>query len=127
MASRPSPPAGPNRRRPSPAMPGGWIWLVILGMAVVTLYLSQEIGSRPEINYNEFLALSKAKNLDKVTLVGDDTIQGEVKDLDKVASAEVKKRLGARKVFTTTRPPGDALKLAGDLQANDPELQVRVE
>jgi cell division protease FtsH len=127
MASRPPPPAGPNRRRPSPAMPGGWIWLVILLMAVVTLYLSQEIGSRPEINYNDFLTLAKDKNLDKVTLVGDDTIHGEVRNLDQIKSEEVKKRLGSRKVFTTNRPPGDALKFAGDLQERDPSVQVRVE
>src|SRR5262249_16692290 len=105
------PPVGKPRRRSGPAMPGSWIWLVILGTVLLMLLLSQFNQSK-KIEWSEFVSIvydtkhDYAKNLSKVTMVGNDKITVELKNADDVPE-EVKKKLNGSKEFWVQRQQGD--------------------
>ncbi len=78
----PQPPANP-RRRPGPAVPTGWIWLVLLAMVLLALWFAgSDTANLPYIDYSDFLKLVAGKDLKHVTFVGADRIVGEVNDVD---------------------------------------------
>ena len=81
-----------SRRRTGPAMPGGWVWLILLATIVVVMFMIEGFSALPEIFESDFDALVADKNLTKVTFEGDDLATGEIKDMDKV-SDELKKKL----------------------------------
>src|SRR6516164_4178506 len=86
------PPAGPNRRRPSPAMPNSWIFLVILATAMVALYVFNDANARSgAIDYSDFLQLINKDKVSKITIVGKNQIKGEVKNPKDVDEALAKK------------------------------------
>jgi cell division protease FtsH len=103
------PPAGKPRRRSAPAMPGSWIWLVILGMFLVWVLMTT-IGDRDSIDYGDFVSLVENKdynrNITKITEVGTDRINVEIEDPDKLPQ-ELKDRLKGRKKFWTRRSAED--------------------
>src|SRR5262245_32303566 len=97
-----APPSGKPRRRTGPAMPGGWIWLVILLM-LVGMFMLTSFNSA-SIEYGEFRDLVKDKNLSKVIFVGSERIVGEIRHKDRLTD-DVKKKLGNSMKFATLRPP----------------------
>jgi cell division protease FtsH len=104
MPPRQSPPSpGTPRRRQGPVLPGGWLWLVILGTLIAMLFL---IDMKPgPVDYNDFLSLAKAGKLQSVTFVGDEQIEAELKDPDDLAPEikdpkEFKKKLQGKKFWT---------------------------
>src|SRR5262245_34248250 len=76
---QPQPPAGqqPPPKKASPFLPGGWIVLIVLAVLAV-VYFAQ--GSHREIEYSQFIDLVNAGQVKKVTLIGNDRIEGEIRD-----------------------------------------------
>ena len=117
MASRQTPPStGKQRRRPSPAMPGSWIWLVMLAMVVGMLVLNS-FSNSGAISYSKFLKLvyddKYSQNLSKLNFVGAERIQGEVKNTEDLPE-DLRGPLSGKK-FVTLRPP-----------LEDPDLMERL-
>ncbi|HEV3260458.1 MAG TPA: ATP-dependent zinc metalloprotease FtsH [Gemmataceae bacterium] len=130
MPPRQSPPPVRNpRRRPGPAMPGGWVWLVLLATVVLVLFLFP-FGDGPDIQYTDFLKLVEHKNVTKLDIVGNNRIVGELndKDLPDLSSADVAKQLEKTKKFSTRINPeanqGGALTNA--LHKADPNIQIGI-
>jgi cell division protease FtsH len=100
------PPANKQRRRQGPAMPGGWIWLVILAMLVGMFFLASPGDNY--LPYSDFLRLvhdkELSKHLTKVTFKGAEQITGEVKDASELPE-EIRNKLVGGKKFTVLRPP----------------------
>ena len=110
-----SPPSNKPRRRTGPVMPGGWIWVVILGLLVGMFMLLSPGGS--SVSWDEFLQLvyNHSDNLSKVVYVDSETILGEVKNPEQVPE-EMKAKLRGSKKFMTLRPPGDDPHLTNKLR-----------
>jgi cell division protease FtsH len=87
-------------------LPGGWVWLVVLFMVVVLILLAQDFSGSATIKYSDFLELLEANKVKEVTFVGNDRINGEVKDLEGVPDA-IQTKLRNGKKFTALRPPGE--------------------
>jgi cell division protease FtsH len=93
-------------------MPGGWIWLVVLGMVVLLALYAQDFTGSRSMDFSDFLALLDKNAVDEVTFVNTDRLNFEVKkDLDKAKLEKLpeglQEKLVKGKKFTTTRPPGD--------------------
>src|SRR5205807_6167635 len=101
----PAPPGAP-RRRPGPMMPSGWVWLVILGMALAMLWVTSVFQSDTTIQYSDFLTLLDKDFVARVTIVGKDHLTGELqaKAMEDPLVKELKIR-GSR--FSVTLPAGD--------------------
>ena len=73
MPPRSTAPPGKQRRRPSPVMPGGWIWVVILAM-VVGMLLINSMSAGSSMQWDEFWRLMTdakySQHLRKLTFVG---------------------------------------------------------
>src|SRR6266702_2267418 len=83
MPPRQTPPTPPGtpRRRPGPAVPTGWVWLILLAMVLMALWFTAgEAASLSPIDYSDFYKLITDKKISRVTFVGNDKIMGEVKD-----------------------------------------------
>jgi cell division protease FtsH len=94
------PPTGKPRRRPSPAVGGNWVWMVIL-LLLVGMFLVKSMEPGGMLEWSEFYLLLNNKNLKKVILIGSERLQGEVAHMDKVPD-ELKKKLRTSK-FTVQR------------------------
>jgi cell division protease FtsH len=105
-SSRPSPPTpGSSRRRPGPVMPSGWVWLVILGMALAMLWVMTEYQSATTIDYSDFNKLLDKGLVSKVTVTGK-VLTGELND--KASEDELVKSLKIRgSKFSVGLPAGD--------------------
>ncbi len=106
MPVRPTPPPGNSRRRPVTPAPGGWVWILLIGLVVVLVfYATNELGRTGRLNYNEFLRLLDAGHLSEVTLVGKERITGKVIDPEKVSKdfADIQTKLRGSQ-FVTDRP-----------------------
>jgi cell division protease FtsH len=103
-SSRPSPPTPGNpRRRPGPVMPSGWVWLVILAMAVATFWAMNEYQSPTVISYKEFTNLLDRGLVKKITIEGKN-LTGELNE--KAADNELVKSLKIRgSRFSAGLPP----------------------
>ena len=123
MPPRTSPSPGKRRRRPGPALPSSWIWLVILAMIVVMFIF---FSWKPkEIGIDDFLTILSDKELNpalkKVTLIGSDaigTITGEV-DWSKLSEDKreaLKKKLHNSQKFVTRGQIKDNKDLIEQLQ-----------
>ena len=55
------PPTGKQRRRPTPPMPGSWIWLVLLAF-IICLFLWSSFKGAPNVDWSEFLKLINNKD-----------------------------------------------------------------
>jgi cell division protease FtsH len=102
------PPAGKPRRRPSAAMPGSWIWLVILGTVLLMLLVNMA-NDRKKLDWSDFVRIvyddEFAKNLNKVVIVGNDRINVELKNPDDVPP-EIKDKLHGAKEFWVAKEQG---------------------
>src|SRR5262249_19222930 len=78
--STPQPP-GNSRRRPGPAVPTGWVWLVLLAMVLMALWFAGgDTAGLVPVDYSDFWKLVSEQKLSRVTFVGTDKIIGEIKD-----------------------------------------------
>src|SRR5688500_13237775 len=74
----PAPGQGPRGRRRPEAMPGGWLWFLLLLMLVVFLYFA--LSPSPDvIDYTEFMRLAEKEYFPKVPLLGPARAVGEFK------------------------------------------------
>jgi cell division protease FtsH len=120
------PPAGPNRRRPNPAMPNSWIFLVILATAMVALFIFNESGTRAgAIDYSDFLRLINKDKVAKIAIIGKNQIRGDVKDPKDLEEALAKKLEPTKGRFTVLVPDSqDQTRLVSEWLAKDPSLKV---
>src|SRR5215831_11130914 len=123
------PPAGKPRRRPSPAMPGSWIWLVILGTVLLMLLVNMA-NDRKKVDWSDFYRLATSdkysKNISKIILIGKEKIAIEVKSADDLPPSLQEKVKGAKE-FWTPRIQGDESskqldELLSKLVKENPEL-----
>src|SRR5207244_4143903 len=115
----------------APSVPSGWVWLVILGMAVFMLWMMGELTSNSTIDFSDFLKLADAKKLNKVALVGADRIVGEVKDTNDLPNTikdpeALRKRLHGGK-FTTLKPERYEPHVLIEELRKDPDLVITQE
>jgi cell division protease FtsH len=108
MPPRPSPPPNTKpRRRPGPSMPGGWIWLVFLALAVSMLLLYSN-NSAGQIDYSDFVKLVMKDDLNvhlkKLSFSGSDQVLGEVDDKSKLPE-DLQKKLSGN-TFKVLLQPG---------------------
>jgi len=131
---QPPQPAGTPRRRPQgqQALPSGWIWLLVLGAAVLMIYLVVN-NEKDTIDYSDFMRLAEGKKLSSVNFISEESIVGEVKDPTDIPSTiptkvadELKKKLQTNKgKFTTRLPPRtDGQKLSAELLKDDPGITI---
>src|SRR5216684_6113359 len=105
-APRPSPPpTGNSRRRPGPVMPSGWVWLVLLVMALIMFWVLEAFNTGDRIDYSRFWKLVDEGKVAKVNFINKDRLTGEVKDPSDEAFKGVKLRNG--KYFSVQLPPED--------------------
>jgi len=78
----PREPSGPNKgRRRQEAMPGGWLWLVILLVAVAFLWFTLGFQSPGMIDYTEFMQVATQDKLfSRVVILGNERAIGELKE-----------------------------------------------
>src|SRR5262249_23011323 len=111
-----SPPSGKPRRRPGPVMPGGWIWVVILGL-LIAIFMFTSFASTP-VTCDEFVKLvydsEYSENLSQVVFVDSEPIVGELKNAENVPE-EMKAKLHGSQKFMTLRPPGEDKQLTDRL------------
>lgn len=112
-ADRPPPQTGP--RRASPLLPGGWIALAVLVVFGAVFLLVQQ--GRREINPTDFDRLVDAGQLKKLTLVGADRADGEVRNPDADAVKPLNLR-GSQFTVPLLRTD-DQVKYVDDLQRRD--------
>lgn len=67
----------PSPKRAHPLLPGSWILLVVLGVLGI-VYLTASGGR--EITYSDFQKLIAAGEVQRVTFIGQDYLEGEVRD-----------------------------------------------
>jgi cell division protease FtsH len=105
MPSDPTPnpnssPSGKPRRRPAPGLGGNLIWVIVLAL-LVGWFIFNAPGGGGTIEWGEFWTLLEKDKLKKVTVVGNDHINGEVKDTEGI-SETIKKKLRNNR-FTVER------------------------
>src|SRR6266404_1098744 len=106
-SSRPSPPTpGSSRRRPGPALPSGWVWRVIFGMALAMLWVMTDL-STTTINYDAFIKLIDKNLVDKVTFAGKDRIVGELNETKAAEDPDVKSLKLRGSKFSVNLLPGE--------------------
>ncbi len=101
-ADRSTPPPVPPTptRRQSPLVPGGWLaLLVLLGFAVLLLFL----GTKRSLTYTQFEHLADAGQIKKFTIIGRDRADGQVRDPAHPLAAEY----GVPGSFTVNLPVSD--------------------
>src|SRR5438105_7557739 len=118
---RPSPqPAGPQRRRPGPMFPSGWVFVLIAAMALMMFIFYSDFGGSTQIKFTDFLELLNKGEVAKVTYRGKEHLEGELKE----ANTELAKKLNMRGAkFTLNLPPGDD---HGDLRNRLEKAQVTI-
>src|SRR5436309_2053368 len=126
MPARPNPrPAGPNRRRPGPYLPGSLILMLIFVALAAALIWNNPLGPGPTIDYNDLLKLSDQHNLKSITFVGKDRAIGEVKKEDDEFAKSLKLSNGR---FTVALPPAnDRTPLADYIFKNDATVKISSE
>lgn len=67
----------PTPRRASPLIPGGWIALVVILIVLTAAFI---VDSTREITFSDFQQLIDKGELKRITLVGNDKIEGEVRN-----------------------------------------------
>jgi cell division protease FtsH len=78
---QPATPRSP-RRRQGPAMPGGWIWVVVLGIVLLILLPFAPFAETVTIKWSDFVDLVENKHVANVVILGNETVRGEIKKED---------------------------------------------
>jgi cell division protease FtsH len=89
----------PSPQRAHPLLPGSWILLVVLGVLGI-VYLTASGGR--EITYSDFQKLIAAGEVQRVTFIGQDYLEGEVRDPHSPLAKKL--RLPASGQFTVNLP-----------------------
>ena len=110
----PPPQQAPTPKRTSPLLPGGWIALVVLAVLAI-LYFTY--NPHREIQYSEFIDLINAGEVKKVVLVGNDRVEGEVRDPNSQRAKDLK--LGSGKFGVNLPHTTDQAALIRDWEAKD--------
>src|SRR5579859_5547238 len=93
MASRPSP---PRPRRGNPLATIGWAGILLLfGLVLLVVWL---FNAPKTLDYSDVLLLAKKGKIEKVTFVGNDRLEGEIKPSE-MDSEDVKALGLTRKEF----------------------------
>ncbi len=92
------PPGGPDAgpKRASPLLPGGWVILVVMTVLAIVYFTSGQVR---EIRYDQFNDLVAAGQVKTLVLIGNDRVEGEVRDPNSKTVQDLK------------TPAGDPLKL----------------
>jgi cell division protease FtsH len=107
-------------------MPGGWVWLAILLLAIFMLWMMGEVAGSSAVDYSTFLNLADEGKIAKVTFSSGDRIIAEAKDADALPS-DVQKKL-TRGKFTTYLPQHlETQKLIEELRKNKVEIAQEAE
>jgi cell division protease FtsH len=96
-------------------MPGGWVWLAFLLVVVVVMILLED--RTPAIKASDFKDLVRSGNVAKVTIVGANRVDGELKTLEGVPPL-IGDRLKGSKKFTV-QIAEDKNKLVEDLEKHN--------
>lgn len=73
----PPPQPAPAPKKANPFLPGGWIALVVIGVLGVIYFT---YNPHREIEYSQFIDLIKGGQVKKIVLIGNDRIEGEIRD-----------------------------------------------
>ncbi|MCE9563022.1 MAG: ATP-dependent zinc metalloprotease FtsH [Planctomycetes bacterium] len=84
-SSQPGANAAPKKT--SPLLPGGWIALVVLTVLAVMYFIS---GQAREITYSEFTSLIESGQVKKAVFVGNDRVEGDVRDPNSQIAKDLK-------------------------------------
>src|SRR5262245_53015377 len=78
----PRPQLRPSKKskQPPPLMPGGMFLLALMLLAVLAAYYMFPIAVGQTIRYDQFVQLLVSKQLSRITLIGNDRVQGELKE-----------------------------------------------
>ncbi|MFO0807090.1 MAG: ATP-dependent zinc metalloprotease FtsH [Gemmataceae bacterium] len=123
MPSRPNPRPANAKKRPTPAIPGSLILILIAVCLVVSLYLP--FPSQRTIDYTQFRKLMDTKQLKKVIFAGKDRIQGEVKDPNSPLAKEL--QLPNGRFLVALPPANDRQAFADEIRTSDPTASVSFE
>jgi cell division protease FtsH len=89
-------------------MPSAWVWVMILGMAAVMIWITQELTTNNVLNYSDFLKLVEEGKVARVSYVGKDRLVGETKeDLSEEKNKDLKLK---GKKFSVQLPPAEQIK-----------------
>lgn len=105
----PPPPPAPNQpapKRANPLLPGGWIVLVVL-VVLGVMYLLH--NPTREIDYTQFVDLVNTGQVKRIVLVGNDRLEGEVRDPNSDTAKNLKLRSGKFSVYLPTTQDQSAL------------------
>ena len=107
------PPAGKPRRRPAPAMPTSWLWvmlLVVFGALLIYPWLKSEV----QVDYSDFIRLifddANCKHVKQVTFDGTRRLIVELDNVDDLPDEQykdLKGKLAHTKTFAVTTSPLD--------------------
>jgi cell division protease FtsH len=115
MPPRQTSPSNRNpRRRPGPAMPGGWFWLVLL-VCVLAMVLLFENSNTPVIQWTDFKTLLRDKLVSKITATATDRLVGEIES-GKTVPAEIANQLHQSTRFQVMIPPFEGKPLEAELE-----------
>jgi len=73
----------PGPKRASPLLPGGWVALVVLFTVLAVFYFAN--NTPREISYSQFSTLVDKGDVKSITLIGNDRLEGEVRDTNSEA------------------------------------------
>src|SRR5262245_20213462 len=106
------PPSGKARRRPTPPLPGSWIWFVVIALILGFWLLSVQLKSGT-VTYDDLVQLVEkpelSKHLTKFVFVGTSHVYGEVDKPDELP-AKIKDKLAGNSFHGQTLP-GENVKL----------------
>src|SRR4051812_12420945 len=100
----PSPREQPNPRgrRRQDAMPGGWLWIVVLLLLAVVMWITVGGSSNSTLDYSDFLKLVRADKVVKVLFKeGAHSLTGEIDPAAKIDDLPVSEN--ARTQLTRSR------------------------
>ena len=99
----------PAPKKGNPFLPGGWVALVVLAVLAIIYFTHTTYR---EIEYSQFIDLVNAGQVKKVALIGNDRVEGEVRDPNSKAVQDLR------------TPSGDPVKLSnGKFGVNLPHTQ----
>src|SRR5262245_23079675 len=111
------------RRRPGPAMPGGWVWLVFLAIVIGAMFLFEGLTNQQTIKESEFKALLRSGYVAKLVIIGNNRVDGEVRNLDRIPD-DLRAPLKGNSKFTA-RIAEEKNKLVQELDAYNNEKGER--
>ena len=126
------PPPRPTRRRPSPTLPGGWVWIIVIAVILV-LWYTAAVGGTPQVKWSDFnkLATDHTHPLARIDYYGNSQVEFELKKdakLPQDVSPELQTAFGKGTLRFTAPLPGpwsqDA-QLFNEIQKDNPDIPIQ--